>query len=271
MKWPHPALAALLIGFGSIAVAEAADVRLYGRVEDLVQRGLPIVGAKVTVSRGSQKVVTRTNEQGDYEIARFAEGDAVVSFELITLYKREDVRVELKPKKHLLNMRLFRLKSDQAYFMKAFENKAGRINQQLKAMGPEQAAALYKWEWFSCQNGLPGSEVALCANAMNVGVADSIAKPEYIEIWTTVNHQGLAIIEGRLEKGADPTLDELQQGGVPPEVAWFSKWHQLKKAGVSDEVLKSTEEKLFRTWNLDPASGARLTAYKMPKYPISQP
>ncbi len=269
MKWLRSVLATLLTGFGAVVVTEAAEVRLYGRVEDLGQNGIPIVGAKVTVSRGSEKVFTRTNERGDYEIARVAEGDAVVSFERIT-YKREDVRVKLKPKELRLNMALLQLKSDQSYSLKAFENKAARINQELNRMGPEQAAALYRWEWFSCQNGLPGSEVALCANALHRTVSDSIAKPEGMGIWTTVNRQGLAAIENRLQEGADPTLDELQGRGVPPEVAWFSKWQQLKKAGVSDEVVKSTGQKLFRTWKLDAASGGRLTNFEIPEYPISR-
>ncbi len=253
-----------------VVVTEAADVRLYGRVEDLGQPGIPIIGAKVTVSRGPRNALTRTNEQGDYEIARFAEGEAVVSFELIT-HKREDVKVELKPKELRLNMRLFRLKSGPGYSLKAFQNKAGRINQELKTMGPAQAEALYKWEWFSCQNGLPGSEVALCANAMHGSVADSIAKPKGINIWTSVNRQALAIIENRLRQGAEPTLDELQQRGVPPDVAWFSKWQQLKEAGASDEVIKRTEQKLFQVWNVDPTSGDRLTNYEMPRYPTFRP
>ena len=107
--------------------------------------------------------------------------------------------------------------------------------------------------------------VALCANALHSKVRDSVAKPEGMEIWTKVNLDGLADIESRLQRGAEPTREELRRGGVPPEVAWFSKWQQLRRAGVSSDVIERTGQKLFRTWGLDPAQGTQLTNFEIPK------
>lgn len=251
-------VASLLVTLVTNVSAHAADVDLYGKVKD-AGSGDVIAGAKVTVFKQStdqswkELVTTRTNATGVYEIPKIPVGKTRLIFDKL-LYKAEEVITTLvtPPPRRELPMTMIQVTADASYFKKVGESKAAWINLYVENAGTEDAAALYRWQWYSCVIGLSATQTKLCAEGLYGNVSPKIPKPIGVKTFATVDRNALAAVDQKLGEGAAPSLVELQQSGIPPEVAWFTKWQQLQKTGASAEEIDYTRKTLSASWKLPP-------------------
>lgn len=257
MRWTF-FIVLLAASLGTRLPGHAADVDLYGQVKD-AGHGNAITGARVTVLKESKDrawtelVSTRTNENGAYEVAKIPVGKTKLIFDKVP-YKQEVVIVTLQtpPVRREFPMSLILLTAAAPYFKKVGESKAAWLNRYLETAGAEQAGALYRWEWYSCVIGLSASQTKLCADGLYGNVSAKIPKPVGLKPFATVDMNALAVVDQKFGDGSAPTLIELQQTGISPEVAWFTKWQRLEKSGASAEEIERTRKTLSENWKLPP-------------------
>jgi len=273
-------LASLVVTLFGHAPASAAEVDLYGLVKDAGQ-GEAIPGAKVTVFRQStdrtwqELVSTRTSTKGTYELTKVPVGKTRLLFEgpiQSVPYKKEEVIVTLQtpPLRREIPIALMLLTASASYFQRVGETKAARLNDYATSVGIEQAAALYRWEWYTCIIGLSAYQTKLCADGLYNNVSTKIPMPAGVKPFAKVDSNALGAIVRKLGEGSTPTLLDLQQNGVPAEVAWFTQWQRLEKSGATTQEIERNRKVLFEYWKL-PSDSALFVHNEKPYYPVSAP